>query len=179
MVRRRERAPRPRVIPGRVKWLACSFESRHPLDGRKPEGEDNSCEMARSTRWPFRVVDKSDVDWNIAFFDYPSQHWFQFTQILLSLSRTSLFHDAWFLVHLNLSASFACPRTQREQEGKINSGQSENQGYEARILEVDPIDSIDFRIIYVGSCIFRKANFESFFFLEKLKGRICVLFNAV
>lgn len=61
MVRRRERAPRPRVIPG-VKWLACSFESRHPLDGRKPEGEDNSCEMARSTRWPFRVVDKSDVD---------------------------------------------------------------------------------------------------------------------
>lgn len=40
--------------------------------------------MARSTRWPFRVVDKSDVDWNIAFFDYPSQHWFQFAQILHS-----------------------------------------------------------------------------------------------
>lgn len=84
--------------------------------------------------------------------------------------RTSPFHDAWFLVHLNLSASFACPtrdrytKRAREQEEKINSGQSENQEYGAWIRSGFSIDSIDFRIIYVRNCVFCKENFWKFSF---------------
>lgn len=52
----------------------------------------------------------------------------------------------------------------REQEEKINSGQSENQGYEAWIRSGFSIDSIDFRIIYVRNCVFCKENFWKFSF---------------